>query len=101
LPEYNGPPTAYPQYPWLPREFFENQKNFPEEELMKYAGEYIASSWEGDRILASGETVAQVWQKLLDAGLDPQRAVYDYVADGSVSLLPSLQDVSCLSRNNR
>jgi hypothetical protein len=64
---------------WLGPEFFVNQRCFPPEELLKYAGRYIAWSWDGSRILASGESMEEVEQKLVASGIDPSRVVGDYI----------------------
>jgi hypothetical protein len=39
--------------PWLDPDFLENQRKFPAEELLRYAGQHIAWSWNGSQILAS------------------------------------------------
>ncbi len=71
--------TKYPHIPWIDPSFFENQRNFPPEELDKYAGQQIAWSWDGSRILASGADEADLYRNLQAAGIDPNRVVYDYV----------------------
>ena len=53
----------------------------PLKELQKYAGRYIAFSWDGKKILADGQDEGDVRAKLIAAGLDPQLVVYDYVDD--------------------
>lgn len=73
------PATKFPQVPWLEPQFFENQRQFPMEELRKYAGKFVAFSWEGDRIVASGEDEADVRRRLVEAGLDPQKVVFSFV----------------------
>jgi len=66
---------------WLPREFFENQRNFPPERLEPYRGQYVAWSWQGDRVVAHAASREALHQALRDAGLDSQRVVFDYVED--------------------
>jgi hypothetical protein len=66
---------------WVTKEFIENRQKFPLEELAKYAGRHIAWSWEGDRIVDSAEDENQLWDKLVAAGIDPQRVVFSYVDD--------------------
>jgi hypothetical protein len=73
--------------PWLGREFFENQAKFPPEELLKYACQHIAWSWDGSRILASAEDRETLDQKLRDAGIDLGRVVHAYVDDPDMSSL--------------
>lgn len=65
--------------PWLTREYFENQEKFPPEELMKYAGRYIAFSRDGATIVASGATYEEMEENLIAAGIDPAVVVGSYV----------------------
>ena len=67
--------------PWLPPEYFENRDNFPLDELDKYRGLHIAYSWDGNRIVASGKDLDEVWNNVLAAGHDPHRVVFSYVDD--------------------
>ena len=69
------------EIPRLGPEFFENRRNFPAEELLKYAGQYVAWSWDGTRIVASAGNDEELHHKLLSAGLDPSRVVSSYVDD--------------------
>ena len=72
------PNRKVPNPPGL--ELFEkNQRNFPPEELAKYAGLYIAFSADGTRILASGADMDEVEQKLTAAGINPNQVVGSYV----------------------
>ena len=74
--------------PWLDViTFNENQRKFPLEELLKYVDRYIAWSWDGTRIVASGESEAELQRNLIAAGIDPSRVVGDYVDPPGVSLL--------------
>lgn len=65
--------------PWLDKTFFENQAKVPPEALLPYAGRHIAWSWDGSRILDSAEEQEQLWDKLVAAGIDPHRVVFDYM----------------------
>ena len=65
--------------PWLDAQYFENRGKFPPEELAKYAGQYVAWSWDGAQILASGTTMEEVEQQLVAAGIDPSQVVGEYV----------------------
>jgi hypothetical protein len=66
---------------WPDPKFHENQNKFPVEELWKYAGQQVAWSWDGTRILAAAPDDAQLFQKLAELGIDFQRVVFDYVPD--------------------
>jgi hypothetical protein len=73
--------------PWLDTQHFQNRQKFPPEELEKFAGRHIAWSWDGSRILASGETPENVEEQLAAAGIDPARVVFDFVIPPDVTLL--------------
>jgi hypothetical protein len=77
--------TKPPDDSWLPPCFFENRRNFPPEQLLPYAGQHIAWSWDGSRILASDPDAEVLEQKLVEAGHDPQRVVFSYVPPPDVS----------------
>ena len=65
--------------PWLPAHHFENQAKVKPEDLLPYAGQYIAWNWDGDRILASAETEEQLWDKLESMRIDGEQVVVEYV----------------------
>jgi hypothetical protein len=65
---------------WPPGELFRrNQNQFPAEELAKYAGQHVAWSRDGTRILASGPDDQAVEDALKAAGVDPSTVVFSYV----------------------
>ncbi len=84
--------TKFPHIPWLDAQHFENQRNFPPEELMKYEGRHIAWSWDGAQILASGKSQEAVEEELKALGVDPSRVVFDYVFPGDVSIIGPLAE---------
>jgi hypothetical protein len=61
--------------------FEENQKKFTWEMLRLYAGQYIAWSWDGSRILAGDTSREGLDERLRAAGIDRTRVVFDYVDD--------------------
>src|SRR5262249_59300620 len=65
--------------PWLGRDFFENQKNFPLEELAKYQGQYVAWSFDGKSVVMSDSDEAELYRKLDAAGIDSERVVVGWV----------------------
>ncbi len=83
MSENNGPLEV----PELGPDFSENQRNFPHEQLLQYAGRYVAWSLDGSRILASGETMAAVEQQLIAAGIKPSHVVGDYIPPPDTVLL--------------
>jgi hypothetical protein len=64
--------------PEIDPSFFENQRNFPPEELEKYAGQFIAWSLDGSRILAGADDRQLLDQQLRATGIDPAYVVHDY-----------------------
>jgi hypothetical protein len=69
------------QVPWLSARFFENRDKFPPEELQKFAGQYVAFSWDGSRILASAPGEEELWGRLESTGVDPNQVVFSFVED--------------------
>jgi Family of unknown function (DUF5678) len=68
-------------------EYERNRSKFPPEELLKYAGKHIAFSLDAKRILASGDTMEEVEEKLRAAGIDPSQVVGSYVMPPDTALL--------------
>jgi hypothetical protein len=79
----NGIPPGW----WDYKTFDENHRRFPQEELLKYAGQCIAWSIDGTRIVASGKTVDELEDKLQAMGMKPSETVADYVDPPDVSQL--------------
>ena len=73
--------------PWLDSDFLENQRKFPAEELLRHAGQHIAWSWDGSRILAHDPDRRALDDKLRVAGIDPGQVIHDYVEDPKLSYL--------------
>ncbi|MGL4549880.1 MAG: hypothetical protein ACRC33_01730 [Gemmataceae bacterium] len=69
----------FPDVPWPDPRFGENNARFPAEELWEHAGRHVAWSWDGTRLLASAELLEDLYLKLRELGIDPQRVVFDYV----------------------
>src|SRR4051812_32910476 len=66
----NGQSMAAPHL----RAFGENRNRFPPEELFSYAGQHVAWSPDGTRIVASAEHRATLCRRLADAGIPPTRS---------------------------
>jgi hypothetical protein len=82
-----NPKTDHPEVPWLGLEYFENQRKFPPEELLKYEDQHIAWSWDSTQILASASDMEELDRKLEQMGIDTSRVVHDYVPPADVSQL--------------
>ena len=67
--------------PWLDKKHFENRENYSADELMKYAGQYVAWNWDGDTILDSAPDHEALWERLKARGIDTNRVVYEYIDD--------------------
>ncbi|HXG09573.1 MAG TPA: DUF5678 domain-containing protein [Gemmataceae bacterium] len=66
--------------PWVDSNLFtENFNKYPAEELLKYAGQYVAWTLDGTRILASGSDELEMEERLKEMGLDPSRVVGMYI----------------------
>jgi hypothetical protein len=85
--------TRFPHIPWPDPNFSKNQSRFPVEELWKYAGQHVAWSWDGTRILASAPSDEELYQKLVEEGLDPQRVAFGYVDPPDIAFLGGLFDL--------
>jgi hypothetical protein len=57
----------------------ENRRKFPLDELAKYYGQHVAFSPDGTRILMSGDTMEEVEEKLIAAGIDPSQVVGAFI----------------------
>jgi hypothetical protein len=78
-PPHPGPNRKKPDPPWPDPRYEQNRAKFPLEELAKYAGQYVAFSIDGMRILAGADTMEAVEEKLIAAGIDPSRVVGSYI----------------------
>jgi hypothetical protein len=59
--------------------FQENRCKFPPQDLLPYAGLHIAWDPEGIRILASGESLDELDERLAAMGIHFSQVVHDYV----------------------
>jgi Family of unknown function (DUF5678) len=69
------------------RDYSQNRRQFPPEELIKYAGQYVAFSLDGTRVVASGATEEELEKQLLGAGIDPSQVVGSYIPPSGVAIL--------------
>jgi hypothetical protein len=79
----NGKPPPPPDL----GNFHANWIAFPREELLRYAGQFVAWSPDGLRLLASGETEDVVEANLVAIGVHPSQAVIGYVPPPDMVLL--------------
>lgn len=61
--------------------FITNRNQFPPEELMKYAGRYVAWGPDGTRILASADEITAVAAQVDALGYDSDEVVLGFVPD--------------------
>jgi hypothetical protein len=72
----------------ISQEYRNNRAQYTHAELAKYQATWVAFSADGRRILAHGETVAQLEQQLAANGQDSQNVVLEW--------LPGTEDDSLL-----
>jgi hypothetical protein len=63
----------------LARDFRTNRGAFPQAELERYQGQWVAFNAEGNRILAWGEDIAQVEAQLLAQGDNPNEVALERI----------------------
>jgi hypothetical protein len=56
-----------------------NRSNFPNAELVKYRGQWVAFSHDGRRILAGAELLERLEEELAVLGEDPQLTVLEHI----------------------
>jgi hypothetical protein len=59
--------------------YHQNRRKFPLEELAKYAGQHVAFSPDGTRILASGADLDELDNKLTAAGIPISQVVHAFI----------------------
>ena len=64
----------------ITQQYRTNRARFPKAELAKYHGAWVAFSADGCRIVARGETIEQLEERILAVGQDPQRVVREWIA---------------------
>jgi hypothetical protein len=72
--------------------FQANWVAFPREEELRHAGQFVAWSPDGLRILASGGTMEEMEQQLIAVGIDPSQVIGDYVPFGVEALFGGVID---------
>jgi hypothetical protein len=66
--------------PWVNSNLVtENFNKFPREELLRYAGRFVAFSLDGSAILASGANEMEMEARLRELGIDPGRVIGTYI----------------------
>ncbi len=77
----------------------ENHRRVPLEHLIPFEGKHVAWSLDGLHIVACGDSFAEVDDKVIAAGITPNRVVYGYVPDPNVSYLGGLFDASAIDED--
>jgi hypothetical protein len=72
---------------WPDPNFNANQQKVPLEVWERYAGQYVAWSWDGTQVLAAAADREQLDKELLAKGIDPQRVVHGFVDEPTISHL--------------
>ena len=61
------------------QEYQENRRSLPASELAKYAGQWVAFSMDGRRVIAGAETIGKLEERLAALGEDPQQVVLGHI----------------------
>jgi hypothetical protein len=61
--------------------FIDKLNRLPPEYIAPYRGKQVAWSRDGTRILASGDTIEEVYEKIREMGLDPSQVVGEYIEE--------------------
>ena len=67
--------------------FRENQRKVPPEDLLPYAGKHVAWSVDSARIVASGDDYGEVSDKVVAAGIAPNRVVFGFIDEPDMPCL--------------
>lgn len=67
--------------------FLERQRKVPSEKLPPFAGKQVAWSIDDARIIASGNDLDELEEKVVAAGVAPNRVVFGFINDPEVSYL--------------
>ena len=67
--------------------FRENQMKVPAEAYLPYVGKHVAWSLDGLHIVASGDDIGEVNDKVIAAGIPANRVVFDYINEPDVSYI--------------
>jgi hypothetical protein len=62
-----------------PQEYRENRARFPLTELVKYRGQWVAFSLDGQRIIAGSEDLATLDALVVAAGVDPEQVALEQI----------------------
>jgi len=60
------------EHPW-------NRRRIPLEELAKHPDKHVAFTLDGKRILADGDTIEEVEERLLAVGIHPRDVVWSFI----------------------
>jgi hypothetical protein len=68
--------------------FDRNRAEFPEEQLEPYRGKYVSWNREGTKIVAFGDTWAELYERMKELGIDPATTVDEFIPASEASYLP-------------
>ena len=60
-------------------EFLENRQAFPQADLLRYVGRWVAFSEDGRSILAAADSLERLEAALEDHRIDPQTVHFEYI----------------------
>jgi hypothetical protein len=74
-----NPTTVSPPFPSPGPDFDRNREQLIARERDKWAGQHVAWSWDGTRIVAGAETLAALLAELRRLLVDPATVVFDFI----------------------
>jgi len=75
-----NPTTATPRtFPWPDPNCPKNQAKLPVAEYLRYAGQHVAWSWDGTRILACADTLTALIAELCRLSINTETVVFGFV----------------------
>ena len=78
-PPAGGPAPSGPPFPHPGPDFAKNIAQLPPAELRRWANRHVAWSWDGKRIIAGAETLAELMAELHRTEVDPSTVVFDFI----------------------
>jgi len=75
----NPTATSPPPFPWPSPDFDRNREQLPASERAKWAGQHVAWSWDGTRVVAGADTLANLLAELRTLHVDPATVVFDFI----------------------
>jgi hypothetical protein len=83
--DMNPTTTNPPPFPWPGPDFERNREQLPAAERDRWAGQHVAWSWDGTRIVAGADTLPNLLAELRKLHVDPATVVFDFLDTSTAS----------------